>query len=75
MSAAELPRREGAPDEQSDLLESVWAVVSFDRVEAAGLTYPEAAAKLAELVAKKIAGLCIVTDQAAAKIGRPSEKT
>lgn len=46
-----------------------WAVISFDRCEAAGLTYREAAEKMRELEARRIAGLCVVTAEAAARLG------
>ncbi len=49
---------------------SRWSVVSFDAVEAKNLTYAQAAEKLKRLEAKKIAGLCIVTDEAAARISK-----
>ena len=51
----------------SELDLAVWSVVSFAGVEASGLTYAEASKKMAELDAKKIAGLCLVTDE---EIGR-----
>jgi hypothetical protein len=42
--------------------------VSFDKREAGGLTYPEAEAKLDELLARNVYGLCIVTDEAAERV-------
>ncbi len=51
-----------------ELHEHSWSVVSFDKSEANGLTYPEAEQKLAELAAEKVTGLCIITDEAAARI-------
>lgn len=45
-----------------------WAVISFDRCEATGLTFDEARARLAELENQHIAGLCIVTDEVAARL-------
>ncbi len=45
-----------------------WSVVSFEACLAGNLTYEEAAKKLEQLVAEKIAGLCIVTDDAAERI-------
>ena len=53
---------------KSELLDPTWAVVSFDRIEALGLTYPDAAAKMAELDAQYTNGLCIITDEAAARM-------
>ena len=51
-----------------ELREHFWSVVSFDECEANGLTYTEAEEKLAELAAQKVSGLCIITDEAAARI-------
>lgn len=45
-----------------------WSVVSFESRLANNLTYAEAARKLEEFHAKKVAGLCIITDEAAARI-------
>ncbi len=46
-----------------------WSVVSFEKCVAGNLTYAEASEKLVELDAEKVSGLCIVTDEAAARIG------
>lgn len=51
-----------------ELSVGMWSVVSFDRLEAKGLTYREATEKLAELQASKTPGLCIVTDSAAERL-------
>ncbi len=51
----------------SDLDEPRWAVVSFDQMEAGGLTYSQAYALMSELESQ-VAGLCIVTDEAARRI-------
>jgi hypothetical protein len=53
------------PDE---LTKPVWSVVSFERVEASGMNYDKAAAMIDELDRTGIAGLCIVTDAAAARL-------
>ena len=45
----------------------IWSVVSFERTEASHLNYADAAAKLADLEKQHVAGLCIVTDDAAAR--------
>ena len=58
---------ESVPD---DLVLPMWSVISFDKCEGAGLTYAEAFAKLGALEDQGIAGLCIVTDNAAAIVGR-----
>ena len=53
-----------------ELQQAIWSVISFDQYEAAGLTYAAALRKLEELENRSIAGLCIVTDQAAARTGK-----
>jgi hypothetical protein len=45
-----------------------WSIVSFEKCVAKNLTYPQAEEKLVKLAAEKIAGLCIVSDEAAARI-------
>lgn len=45
-----------------------WSVVSFDSRLAGNLTYDKAVKKIKRLQAKKVAGLCIITDEAAARI-------
>ncbi len=52
----------------SELMQPIWAVVSFDRVEADNVTYVEAEAKMKELAAAKVAGLCIIASAAAARL-------
>lgn len=52
----------------SELEEPRWSVVSFDGLSAAGLTYAQAVNLMAELDVEKIAGLCIVTDDASANL-------
>lgn len=65
--------QEPATEEFLDgLHQPVWSVISFEKREAAGLVYGEAFSKLEELEARGVAGLCVVTDNAAAKIA--SEK-
>jgi hypothetical protein len=53
-----------------ELDEPRWAVVSFDEIEAGGLTYRQAAKLLDELELNGISGLCIVTDAAAQRMPR-----
>lgn len=51
----------------------IWAVISFEKCEAAGLNYQQAIDRIAELERAGTYGLCIVTDEAAARIAeRPS---
>lgn len=45
-----------------------WSVVSFDAREASGLTYAAAVKLLEEKEAAGVYGLCIVTDDVAAKV-------
>ena len=52
----------------SELEEPRWSVVSFEGLAAAGLTYFQAVKVMAELDAEKISGLCIVTNETAAKL-------
>lgn len=52
----------------SELNEARWSVVSFENRAAQNLTYPAAVEKLNELAARKVAGLCIITDEAARRI-------
>ena len=71
--AAESKKRQAKPGKQakkplSELRAPVWSVVSFEKCEAGGLTYAEAEQKLSELEAQKVSGLCIVTDEVAARI-------
>jgi len=52
----------------SELAQPRWSVISFERCEAASLSYPEAQAQLEELDRRGVTGLCIVSDEAAARI-------
>ena len=53
---------------RSDLEKNQWSVVSFDGVEAGGLTYDQAMRLMTVLGDNGINGLCIITDVAALKI-------
>ena len=64
-TANEIDETEDFPRE---LQEPRWSVISFEKCEAANLTYPQAEQKLAELEQQKISGLCIITDEAAARM-------
>ena len=55
----------GTRDLACDLADPQWSVVSFDEVEAGGLTYSQAVILVSELDASGIPGLCIITDNAA----------
>jgi hypothetical protein len=54
----------------SELDETAWAVVSFDRTEVSRLTYAQAVFVLNELASQGTTGLCIITNEAAARIAR-----
>lgn len=54
----------------NELQERRWSVVTFENCAARNLTYQEAFEKLKALEAEKIAGLCVVTDEAAERILR-----
>jgi len=56
------------PNSIHELEEPRWSVISFDQHEAGGLTYRQASDLLSELDAHKISGLCIITDEAAARM-------
>lgn len=55
------------PDVSSRLDKTCWSVISFDKLEAGGLTYAQAEQLMAALDTQDVAGLCIVTDEAAAR--------
>ena len=60
--------RAKATQDTSELESPIWSVISFEQCEASGLTYQQAIAKLAELEAHNISGLCIVTNEAASRV-------
>ena len=45
-----------------------WAVISFERLERGNLPYAAAESLLNDLDSKGVAGLCIVTDEVAARL-------
>ena len=57
-----------AEDFPSELAESIWSVITFDETAASGLTYDEAVRLRIKLEAEKVSGLCIITDEAAARM-------
>jgi hypothetical protein len=54
----------------SELEEPRWSVVSFDRIEAGGLTYRQAAELMILLDSHKLTGLCVVSDETASRMNR-----
>lgn len=55
-------------DSSSELNESRWSVISFEKCEASSLTYDEAARKLKKLSKAGLSGLCIVADEVSERI-------
>ena len=55
-------------NQSSELNEPRWSVVTFESCAASNLTYTEAAEKLKKLHAKKVSGLCIISDEAAERL-------
>jgi hypothetical protein len=52
-----------------ELNEGRWSVVSERGREAGGLPYADAAALVRRLLGEKVYGTCVVTDEAAARLG------
>jgi len=69
-SAAKKKKSERAKNFSSEMDEPRWSVVSFEKRAAQNLTYAEAVEKLKQLAAQKVSGLCIITDDAAARISK-----
>ncbi len=63
-------KKNHASDTRNELSNPRWSVVSFEARAAGNLTYEQATEKLAELAARKVSGLCIITDEAAARIDK-----
>lgn len=55
----------------SELSEKRWAVISERGCEASQLLYADAARLVSQLKSEKVAGLCVITDAAAERLGRP----
>jgi hypothetical protein len=60
---------------ECELDEPIWAVVSFEQVEVGGLTYHQAVEMLKEFDSAGINGLCIVSHDAAARLGPQNSRT
>ncbi len=58
------------PVSHSELDETSWSVVSFDQIEAGGLTYRQASELMQLLDSHGTSGLCLVTDKAASRMLR-----
>lgn len=57
-----------SPEVSFELGEPRWSVVTFETCAAKNLTYDEAFQKMRELKEQNVSGLCIVTDEAAARL-------
>ncbi len=68
MSEATEKKEIETPASELDLPQ--WSVVSFDQCVGSGLAYAQAAKLLAEKEAAGVYGLCIVTDEAGARVNR-----
>jgi len=55
-------------DSPNELRLPIWSVISFEKLEAGGLIYAQAEEKMRELEKQDVSGLCIVTDEVAARI-------
>jgi hypothetical protein len=56
----------------SELREQRWSVLSERGREAARLSYADAAALVRTLTGEKVHGLCVITDEAAARLDAPA---
>ena len=62
---------ENLPEKKaSEFSERIWTVVTYESVAVSNLTYDEALNWVKKLDEQKISGLCIVTDEAAARIAQ-----
>ncbi len=61
-------------DFKSELDAPIWSVVTFENCAASGLSYQEASEKLGKLKTEKVSGLCIITDEAAARLTAKKKK-
>jgi hypothetical protein len=55
----------------SELREQRWSVLSERGREAARLSYADAAALVRTLTGERVHGLCVITDEAAARLAAP----
>lgn len=68
-SEATVARKKKSPENApGELEQKIWSVITFDSCAASGLTYNQAAEKLEKLKAENVSGLCVVTDETAARI-------
>jgi hypothetical protein len=69
MTGSKLQRYPPAENSGSELDEPRWSVVSFDAAAVNGQTYREAVEWIKKLNEQKISGLCVITDEAAGRVG------
>lgn len=67
MPPADMAIQAGQAETACELDQPLWSVVSFEKCEASGLTYDQAADLRRDLEAREITGLCIVTNAAAGR--------
>ena len=68
MKVAAAKKTAANKDFSSELNAPHWSVVSFETCLESGLTYDNAVKKMKQFMAKRISGLCIVTDESAQRI-------
>lgn len=74
MSAEEeKPDQENPEEKTNELREPLWAVIAFDGPVAKGLTYDEAVEKIKGIPEEEKSGLCVVTNEAADRMRRPTD--
>ena len=61
-------RRPSPAYKLSELDDSIWAVVSFDKIEQSDVTYAQASVLMARLDAGGVSGLAIIAQRAAARL-------
>ena len=66
----EQPLLSNEPETAEELELANWSVITFEGVAVSNLTYAEAREWLDKLNGQKISGLCIVTDEAAARMAK-----
>jgi len=68
MAESGIKESESAESPIGELDAPIWSVISFERCEGSGLIYMEAVRKMNQLATEHVSGLCIVTDDAAARL-------
>lgn len=68
MAEAAQEQQQTVDEAISELEQPRWSVISFEHREGGGLTYAQAVQLLNDLDSRKIPGLAIVADEAAARL-------